>query len=91
MGVVAREITKRFEEFRRGTLEQLSQAPGVNRGEVVVLITGQSAEEQAELLDLDALVQEVLGLDLPPSKAAKILSKRSHLTRQEAYAALQKK
>ena len=90
-GVVAREMTKRYEEFRRGTLEQLAHAPGVNRGEVVILIQGQSAQEQADLLDLDALVQEVLTLDLPPSKAAKILSKRSHLTRQQAYELLQKK
>ena len=88
-GVVAREITKRFEEFRRGTLDQLAHSPGINRGEVVILIEGQSAQEQAELLDLDALIQDVLSLELPPSKAAKILSKRSHLTRQEAYETLQ--
>jgi 16S rRNA (cytidine1402-2'-O)-methyltransferase len=90
-GVVAREVTKRFEEFRRGTLDQLTQSPGKNRGEIVILIEGQSAQEQADLLDLDSLVQEVLSLGLPPSKAAKVLSKRSYLTRQQAYDLLQKK
>ena len=87
--VVAREITKRFEEFRRGTLQELSQSPGVNRGEVVILIEGQSAQEYAESLDLDALIEEVKSLNLPPSKSAKELSKRSHLTRQQAYELLQ--
>jgi 16S rRNA (cytidine1402-2'-O)-methyltransferase len=42
--VVARELTKQFEEFRRGTLEALSayydETPP--RGEVVIMIAGAS-------------------------------------------------
>lgn len=53
--VVARELTKQFEEFRRGTLESLSAyynetAP---RGEVVILIAGAPpvALDESALLD----------------------------------------
>ncbi len=56
-GVVARELTKKFEEFSRGTVSELAQkfkeVPA--RGEVVILIGG--ATEDA--LDEDALRQEV--------------------------------
>jgi 16S rRNA (cytidine1402-2'-O)-methyltransferase len=84
-GVVARELTKRYEEFRRGTLQQLAEHPGVNRGEVVVLIDGQSEEEKIASTDINALIAEVRALDRSPSATAKELSKRSHLTRKEAY------
>lgn len=43
-GVVAREITKRFEEFRRGTIAELAAAMREHppRGEVVLLIEGRA-------------------------------------------------
>ena len=88
--VVCRELTKRYEEFRRGTLASLSTYPGVNRGEVVVIIEGQSEAERAASLDLNALLKEINDLDLSPSAKAKELSKRSHLSRKEAYALIQK-
>lgn len=45
-GVVAREITKRYEEFRRGTIAELAAAMREHppRGEVVLLIEGRAAE-----------------------------------------------
>jgi 16S rRNA (cytidine1402-2'-O)-methyltransferase len=52
--VVARELTKQFEEFRRGTLESLSAyySESPPRGEVVVLIGGATvaAPDEAALL-----------------------------------------
>jgi 16S rRNA (cytidine1402-2'-O)-methyltransferase len=52
-GVVAREITKRFEEFRRGTIADLAVAMREHppRGEVVLLIEGRVAD----VLDEEAL------------------------------------
>jgi 16S rRNA (cytidine1402-2'-O)-methyltransferase len=89
--VVGRELTKRYEEFRRGSLSGLATHPGVNRGEVVVIVEGQSDAERAEALDLDALVDAVLAQGLSPSASAKAISKQSHLTRKEAYDLLQSK
>ena len=83
--VVARELTKKYEEFRRGSLEQLVAHPGVHRGEVVILISGQSEEEKIANTDLDQMIAEVRALNLSPSAAAKALSKRTHLSRKEAY------
>lgn len=83
--VVARELTKRYEEFRRGTLTQLVAHPGVNRGELVILVSGQSEADREASTDLESMIQEVLELQLSPSAAAKMLSKKTHLSRGEAY------
>jgi 16S rRNA (cytidine1402-2'-O)-methyltransferase len=49
-GVVARELTKHFEEVRRGTLGELAAYYGQSpaRGEVVIVVEGGAAEAPAE-------------------------------------------
>ena len=86
--VLARELTKRYETYRRGTLEQLAEDPGTVKGELVLLVEGARADRASKASDLEALVAEVKGLDLSPPAAAKWLRARSALTRQEAYALL---
>lgn len=53
--VVARELTKRFEEFRRGTVAELASAYAENdpKGEIVLVIAGASPEKvpESELSD----------------------------------------
>jgi 16S rRNA (cytidine1402-2'-O)-methyltransferase len=56
--VVARELTKKFEEYARGTVAELAQrfAEAAPRGEVVILIGGVESEElSAEMLAGEAL------------------------------------
>jgi 16S rRNA (cytidine1402-2'-O)-methyltransferase len=52
MAVVARELTKKFEEYARGTVADLARrfldAPA--RGEVVILISGATVEAVSEEL-----------------------------------------
>ncbi|MCA9561146.1 MAG: 16S rRNA (cytidine(1402)-2'-O)-methyltransferase, partial [Myxococcales bacterium] len=78
--VIAREITKKFEEFRRGTLGELVADPGVVRGEVVLLVGGAVAEV-AGPADLSAVVERLLAAGLPPSKAAREAAKETGVTR----------
>jgi 16S rRNA (cytidine1402-2'-O)-methyltransferase len=46
--VVARELTKKFEELRRGTIAELSASIGDVRGEVVIVIAGAEPVELTE-------------------------------------------
>lgn len=60
--VVARELTKRFEEFRRGPAEELAahyQQEGPPRGEVVLVI-GPGAAAEASEEDVDTALRELL-------------------------------
>ncbi|MGX0975681.1 16S rRNA (cytidine1402-2'-O)-methyltransferase [Roseovarius sp. MBR-51] len=58
---VCRELTKKFEEVRRGTLEDLAQiwADAPPKGEIVVIIDRGSLEKIREV-DLDQMVLEAL-------------------------------
>ncbi len=81
-GVVARELTKLHEEVRRGTLAELTayyeEHPA--RGEVTIVIAGSKA---AKIAPADAA--PALTTPERPSDAAKELSRRLGISRQDAY------
>jgi 16S rRNA (cytidine1402-2'-O)-methyltransferase len=84
---VARELTKRFEEVRRGTLTALAQhyaAAGPPRGEVVLVIgpPAQAAALAAE--DLDSALQEALAT-MSPAAAAASVAAATGIARREVY------
>ncbi|MCA9525716.1 MAG: 16S rRNA (cytidine(1402)-2'-O)-methyltransferase [Myxococcales bacterium] len=82
--VIAREITKHFEEFRRGTLAELVADPGVTRGEIVLLIGG-ATEAPADEDALRPIVESLLREGYSPSLAAKEAARRTGARRGEAY------
>lgn len=84
--VVARELTKLYEEFRRGTLAELTAHFEANppRGEIVLVVEGGSAEAVVEGDWREALAAE-LAAGTKATEAAKAVSKRFGVSRQEAY------
>lgn len=83
--VIARELTKRFEEFRRGTLADLAADPGVVRGEIVLVIDGAPPEAPPEEADLEAVVAALLAEGKTPSRAAKEAALRTGARKADAY------
>ena len=88
---VARELTKRHETIRRGPLDELhafcQDDPEQGRGEAVLVVAG--SERAPATIDAAALAAE-LALELPPSRAARVLSKLSGLSRKEAWAVVER-
>jgi 16S rRNA (cytidine1402-2'-O)-methyltransferase len=86
--VVARELTKIYEEFIRGTVSEVltTISLGKVRGEVVILITpGEIHREEPELLEDSVrrlLDEEGLSVKDAARKAAEITG----VSRNEAYA-----
>lgn len=84
---VCRELTKAFEEFRRGTLGELKAfydlAAGV-KGEIVLLIGPPEARPARQEADLDAILRELVR-DMPMGKAATEAARRTGLPRKELY------
>jgi 16S rRNA (cytidine1402-2'-O)-methyltransferase len=83
---VAREITKLHEECRSGSASELADhyAAHPPKGEIVLLI-GPPAEEEAPVLDADALLRAALA-DAGPGKAAGIVAKATGIDRAVLYA-----
>ena len=86
--IVARELTKMFEEFIRGTASEVIAvvSRGVVRGEVVVLIApGEAAEEESEPL-AEVLRRLITDGSLSVKDIAKQAAIISGVSRSEAYA-----
>jgi 16S rRNA (cytidine1402-2'-O)-methyltransferase len=83
---VARELTKRFEEVRRGTLPELAAHYAANaaRGEICVLV-GPPADEAAPEADLDALLSAALASN-SVRDAATLVATATGLPRKLVYA-----
>lgn len=84
---VARELTKTFEEFRRGTLAELAEqyrdAP-TPKGEVVVCVGPPLAPEAAIGEELDRLLLSLAG-EMPASKAAAEAARMTGLKKPDLY------
>jgi 16S rRNA (cytidine1402-2'-O)-methyltransferase len=83
---VARELTKRFEEVRRGTLADLAAQYGAEaaRGEVAVVVGPAAAEETGEA-ELDARLGEALGAGMSVRDAAAAVAEATALPRRQVY------
>ena len=92
--VAAREITKRYEEFRRGSLGELlahyeAQTP---RGEFVILVAGADGEPEelppaAEETPV-GLVTRLMEEGLTKKEAMREAARRFHVGRREIYRAM---
>jgi 16S rRNA (cytidine1402-2'-O)-methyltransferase len=87
--LVARELTKLFEEFRRGTLAELADLydkEGNPKGEMVILVSGNIKRDAKELSfeELDAILQTALQ-DSKPSVAAALVARQTGLAKSELY------
>jgi 16S rRNA (cytidine1402-2'-O)-methyltransferase len=90
LATVSRELTKRFETTYAGTLAELSEAAASDsdmaRGEIVIVVSGNTAAGESAHLDADAVLRALLE-DLPPSQAAKIAARLTGGRRSELYEA----
>eukprot|EP00873_Tetraselmis_striata_P025005 jgi/Tetstr1/445269/TSEL_033067.t1 len=84
--VVARELTKRFETFERGTLAELCEryADTAVKGEIVVCIAPPGDQTEADPEDADALLTEALK-DMKAAAAAKHVARMTGVDRKTLY------
>jgi 16S rRNA (cytidine1402-2'-O)-methyltransferase len=87
--VVARELTKAYEEFLRGTLSEIHAALAAResvRGEIVLLIAGASeVPTPAATLPLPARVEQLISAGASPMAAVKTAAKEYGVSKREAY------
>lgn len=85
--VIARELTKTYEEFRQGTLQALAShyaEAGAPKGEVVVLIAPQAEPLSSSEEDIDHLLRQAL-MQHSVKEAAELVAKASARPKREIY------
>lgn len=86
--MVGREMTKRFEEYRAGTVDELLgwAAEHDIRGEVTLVIEGGSGERAApERAQIDTMVRVLLEAGLERSRVARAVTEVFGVPRNESY------
>lgn len=95
--VIARELTKVHEEFLRGTVTEISAElakRGVVKGEITVIVAGESAEEAAKApqQDLIGRLRELMTSEsLDEKDALKQVAKEFGISKSQAYREWQRK
>ena len=85
--VVARELTKKFEQFVRGSLSEVEAAfrSQAARGECVILVAGAGESEPVAPPDLEKRLTALLDEGLTVRDAARLLSEATGLARKDLY------
>lgn len=93
--VLGRELTKKFEEFRRGSLQELLAYYQENdpRGEYVILVEGASEETcsmEEDTLPKDPVIlcQQLMAAGLDKKSAMRETAKRLGISRRDVYQAM---
>lgn len=90
--VLARELTKRYEEYIRtdfrGAIEHFDVEPP--RGEFVLIIAGADAEavkekRREELPDASDIIKDLIGKGLKGKEIARIAAEKTDVSKNEAY------
>ena len=81
---LAREITKKHEEFIRGTLSEVANSLDVQKGEYVLIIEAQE-EKEPDMIDLLEKVKENVKDGMKPSKAISLIAKEFQVSKNELY------
>ncbi|MCC7194746.1 MAG: 16S rRNA (cytidine(1402)-2'-O)-methyltransferase [Gemmatimonadaceae bacterium] len=84
---VARELTKQFEEFRRGTVSELAEGCAAEppRGEVVIVVAGAAEAPEPDEAALSRRVGELRAAGLSAREVARVLSDEMGASRNTAY------
>ncbi|MEM7465717.1 MAG: 16S rRNA (cytidine(1402)-2'-O)-methyltransferase [Pseudomonadota bacterium] len=87
-GVLARELTKRFETLYRGTLAELATTVSIDsnlqKGELVVVIEGASADNESAEVEARRILSAMMA-ELPLSQAVKITQKITGAKKNALY------
>lgn len=83
---VCRELTKTFEEFRRGSLGELAAqyADATVKGEIVLVVGPPAYDDIPAAIDVDIMLRE-LAQSMPTTKAAAEAARLTGLSRKDLY------
>jgi 16S rRNA (cytidine1402-2'-O)-methyltransferase len=90
--VIARELTKKFEEFLRGTLSELAALDDDLKGEIVLIVegNGEPKPEAVDLSEINERIQAYIDTGISASQAIRQVAEESGLNKHDLYNAYHK-
>ena len=89
--VIARELTKQYEEFVRGTIEEVLEIVDELRGEMVVIVEGSTEKKEETLwwqeMDVIGHVEHYIGEGYSTNESIKRVAKERKMAKNEVYRA----
>lgn len=84
---LAREITKRYEEFIRGQISEVLEVVNDIKGEMVIVIEGYQKVDDPDIVmkDVSIKIEEYIEAGMSPSSAIKQVAKDFGLSKNEVY------
>ena len=89
--VIARELTKQYEEFVRGSIEEVLEIVDELRGEMVVIVEGSTEKKEETLwwqeMDVIGHVEHYIGEGYSTNESIKRVAKERQMAKNEVYRA----
>ncbi|HPW25190.1 MAG TPA: 16S rRNA (cytidine(1402)-2'-O)-methyltransferase [Candidatus Syntrophosphaera thermopropionivorans] len=83
---LAREITKIYEEFIRGNIQDIITNFNIKeKGEFVIVIEGNKRSEQIDRTEINQYIEELLGQGLSSKTIAQMVANRFRISANSAY------
>jgi len=83
---LAREITKIYEEFIRGNIQDIITNFNIKeKGEFVIVIEGKMRSEQIDRTEINQYIEELLGQGLSSKTIAQMVANRFRISANSAY------
>ena len=83
---LAREITKIYEEFIRGNIQDIITNYNIKeKGEFVIVIEGKKRSEQIDRTEINQYIEELLGQGLSSKTIAQMVANRFMISANSAY------
>lgn len=84
--VLARELTKKHEEFLRGTLSELVEAAADLKGEMVLVVEGSTGQmQEVSMEEMLQFIEEEIDKGLSAKEAIKKTAQEFHVSKNELY------
>ena len=82
---ISREITKKYEEIYRGTIEELIEQENVYKGELVLVVEGNKEVTEYKTLTIEEHVNLYIEDGKSSMDAIKIVAKERGMKKSEVY------
>lgn len=82
---ISREITKKFEEIYRGTITEILNQNNEYKGELVIVVSGNTDQINFELLDIIDHINLYINDGVSKMEAIKFVSRERNLKKSEVY------